>query len=138
MNVSARIRYIRSIIKQVKTLDIQQIESTLKSLNDSNQKILLSMIVSPDGLTLAYEGNVDEPERVGALYIELQLVCEKIMSELKYGKLEEMFIRSDSGCVTILPIVNKGILACMSAPDINSGAMQLITWKAINKLNKIM
>lgn len=119
-------------------MDIQQIESTLKSLNDSNQKILLSVIVSLDGLTLAYEGNVDEPERVGALYIELQLVCEKIMSELKYGKLEEMFIRSDSGCVTILPIVNKGILACMSTPDINSSAMQLVTWKAINKLNKIM
>ena len=119
-------------------MDIEQIQSTLKSLNDSNQQILLSMIVSPDGLALAFEGNVDEPESVGALYIELQLVCDKIMSELKYGKLEEMFIRSEAGCVTILPIFNKGILACMSTPDINSGAMQMVTWKAINKLNKIM
>lgn len=119
-------------------MDIQQIESTLKTLNDSNSQILLSMIVSPDGLTLAYEGNVDEPERVGALYIELQLVCEKIMAELRYGSLEEMFIRSASGCVTILPIANKGILACMSTPDVNSGVMQLVTWKAINKLLKVM
>lgn len=96
------------------------------------------MIISPDGLTLAYEGNVDDHERTGALYIELQLLCEKIMSELNYGNLEEMFIRSASGCVVMLPIRNKGILACMSTPDVNSGIMQLVTWKAVNKLNKAM
>lgn len=119
-------------------MDISEIESTLKLLNSSNQQILLSMIVSPDGLTLAYEGNVDDHEKVGALYIELQLLCEKIMGELSYGNLEEMFIRSASGCVVILPIFNKGILACLSTPDVNSGTMQLVTWKAVNKLNKIM
>lgn len=119
-------------------MDINAIESTLKSLNDSNPQILLSMIISPDGLALAYEGNVDDHERTGALYIELQLLCEKIMAELDYGKVEEMFIRSASGCVVMLPITNKGILACMSTPDVNSGVMQLVTWKAVNKLNKVM
>ena len=94
--------------------------------------------ISPDGLTLAFEGNVDEPELVGALYIELQLVCEKIMVELQYGELEEIFVRSKSGCVTILPIIDKGILACMSTPDINSTLLQINTWKAVNQLNKAM
>lgn len=119
-------------------MDILEIESTLNQLNDSNPQILLSMIVSPDGLTLSFAGNVDDHERVGALYIELQLICEKIMSELQYGKVEEMFIRSASGCVVILPIAKKGILACMSTPDVNSGLMQIVTWKAVNKLNKVM
>ena len=119
-------------------MDITEIESTLKQLNDSNPQILLSMIISPDGLTLAYEGNVDDYEKVGALYIELQLICEKIMSELRYGIVEEMFIRSASGCVVILPIAKKGILACMSTPDVNSGMMQMVTWKAVNKLGKVM
>lgn len=119
-------------------MDIHEIESTLKSLNASNPQILLSMIISPDGLTLAYEGNVDDYEKVGALYIELQLLCEKIMAELNYGELEEMFIRSASGCVSMLPIINKGILACLSTPDVNSSALQLVTWKAVNKLRKIM
>lgn len=119
-------------------MDIAQIESTLKELNGSNPQLLLSMIVSSDGLIIAYEGSVDESDKVGALYIELQLVCEKILSELNYGRFEEMFIRSESGCVTILPIPNKGILACMSTPDINSGTMQMVTWKAINRLNKFM
>ncbi len=119
-------------------MDIHEIESTLKLLNDSNPQILLSMIISPDGLALAYEGNVDDHERTGALYIELQLICEKIMSELDYGKVEEMFIRSASGCVVMLPIANKGILACMSTPNVNFSVMQLVTWKAVNKLSKVM
>jgi len=119
-------------------LDIPAIESALQQLNESNPQILLSMIITPDGLTLAYHGNVDDHDKTGALYIELQLICEKIMSELNYGKVEEMFIRSASGCVAMLPISNKGILACMSTPDMNSSKIQLITWKAVNKLNKVM
>ena len=119
-------------------MEINEIESTLKLLNDSNPQILLSMIISPDGLTLAYQGNVDDHEKTGALYIELQLLCEKIMSELDYGNVEEIFIRSASGCVVMLPIAKKGILACLSTPEVNSGKMQLVTWKAVNKLNKCM
>jgi predicted regulator of Ras-like GTPase activity (Roadblock/LC7/MglB family) len=87
---------------------------------------------------LAYEGNVDDFEQVGALYIELQLVCKKIMAELKYGELEEMFIRSKSGCVVLLPIADKGLLACLSTPDINSSKMQMFTWKTVNKLAQIL
>lgn len=119
-------------------MQISNIESTLKLLNESNEEILLSMIVSPDGLTLAYEGKVEEHDRVGALYIELQLVCNKIMSELNLGNLEEIFLRSQSGCISILPISNKGILACMSTSEMNSSKIQLLSWAAINKLAKYM
>ena len=119
-------------------MDVALIEATLKELNASNHEILLSMIVSPDGLTLAYEGQVDEHERVGALYIELQLVCEKIMADLKYGQVEEMFIRSRSGCVSMWPIFDKGLLACMSTPKMNANLMQMATWKTLNKLSKLM
>lgn len=116
----------------------KDINSVLKELNGSYPQILLSMVISPDGLALAYEGNVDDFERVGALYIELQLVCKKIMAELSYGKLEEMFIRSESGCVVLLPIVGKGLLACLSTPNINSSKIQIFTWKTVNRLAEIM
>jgi len=122
-------------------LEIIEIESILKLLTESNPQILLSMIVSPDGLSLAHEGNVDDPENVGALYIELELVCEKILAELQSGRLKEMFIRSESAGITILPIsetINKGILACMTTTDINSRMMMHITWKAVNQLDKVM
>lgn len=117
---------------------MKDIDSVLKELNNTNSQILLSMVITPDGLALAYEGNVDDFEKVGALYIELQLVCRKIMSELNYGELEEMFIRSKSGCVVLLPITDKGLLACMSTPDVNSSKMQIFTWKAVNRLSRIM
>lgn len=119
-------------------MEQKKIDSILKELNETNPQILLSMVVMPDGLALAYEGNVDDFEKVGALYIELQLVCKKIMSELEYGELEEMFIRSKSGCVVLLPIADKGLLACMSTPDVNSSKLQLFTWKAVTRLFDVM
>jgi len=119
-------------------LEEREINSVLKELNNTNHQVLLSMVITPDGLTLAYEGNVDDFEKVGALYIELQLTCRKIMSELKYGDLEEIFIRSKSGCIVLLPVVDKGLLACMSTPDVNSSKMQMVTWKAVNRLSKIL
>lgn len=122
-------------------MEIIEIESVLKQLTESNPQILLSMIISADGLQLAYDGEVDDPENVGALYSELELISEKIMVELKSGRLKEMFIRSESACVTILPISeteDKGILACMTTTDINSRMMMHITWKAVNQLDKVM
>jgi predicted regulator of Ras-like GTPase activity (Roadblock/LC7/MglB family) len=119
-------------------LEEKNIESVLKELNGANPQILLSMVITPDGLVLAYEGNVNDFERVGALYIELQLVCKKIMSELNYGELEEVFVRSRSGCVMLLPISKAGLLACMSTPDVNFSKMQMFIWKAANRLSKVV
>jgi len=119
-------------------LDTVEIESALKELTNATTQIRLAMIVTPDGLTLAYEGSIDDVENAGALCIELQLVCDKIMSELDGGQFREMFIRSNTSCVTILPIEDKGILACMTTTDINSRMMMHLTWKAVNKLDKLM
>lgn len=119
-------------------MDIPQIESILKQLTDSIPQIQLSMIVSPDGLTLAYEGKVDDAENVGALCIELELICTKITSQLDGGQLRETFIRSDTSSVTILPISDKGILACLTSTDINSRMMMHVTWKAVDQLEKLM
>ena len=119
-------------------MEERNINSVLQELNRTSPQIMLSMVITPDGLALAYEGNVDDFEKVGALYIELQLTCKKIVSELNYGELEEMFIRSKSGCVIILPISDKGLLACMASSDVNFPKMQMFTWKAVSRLSKIL
>lgn len=122
-------------------MEIVEIESVLEQLTESNPQVLLSMIVSPDGLNLAHYGNVEDPENVGALYSELDVVSDKIMTELQSGRLKEMFIRSEKACITILPISgteDKGILACMTTTDINSRLMMHIMWKAVNQLDKVM
>lgn len=80
----------------------------------------VTRVDAPEGLLPALGINqANDFEKVGALYIELQLVCRKIMSGLTYGELEKMFIRSASGCVVLLSIADKGLLACMSTPDVN-------------------
>ena len=119
-------------------MDIPQIESIIKQLTDSVPQIQLSMIVTPDGLTLAYEGDVEDEENVGALCIELELICTKICSQLDGGKLRETFIRSDKSSITILPIANKGILACLTSTDINSRMMMHVVWKTVSQLEKII
>ncbi len=119
-------------------MDISQIESILKKLTGSIKQIQLSLIVSPDGLTLAYEGNVDDAENVGALCTELELICNKIISEIDGGQLKEMFLKSSNSCISILPIEEKGILACLTTTDINSRIIMNIIWKAVNQLNKVM
>lgn len=119
-------------------LETEEIKAVLRELNNSNNQILLSMIVSSDGFTLAHEGDAIDPDKVAASYIELQIVAEKIMSGLEYGNLEEVFVRSGHGCIAIMPISDKGILACMSKPDLTSGTLQILTWKTINTLNKLM
>ena len=119
-------------------METKDLEEVLTELNSSNDQILLSLVVSNDGLTLAHVGNTIDPEKFGASYIELQLIAEKIMAELESGKVEELFIRSGTGCVSIMPIFNHGVLACMSTPDVTPGKLQISTWKVINRLNDIM
>lgn len=119
-------------------MDIDQIESILKQLTESIPQIELSAIVTPDGLILAFDGKVEDAENVGALCIELELVCNKITSQLDGGQLKEMFILSNTSCITILPISDKGILACITRTDVNSRMMMHITWKAVKQLDKVM
>ncbi len=119
-------------------METNDLQAILKELNDANSQILLSMVVSSDGFTLAHEGEAVDLDKFSASHIELQLIAEKITSELEYGELEEIFVRSKRGCISVMPIADKGVLACMSTPDITPGTLQILTWKAISKLGKVM
>lgn len=119
-------------------MEAEDLSLILKELNKSSNQILLSMVISNDGLTLAHEGSTHDADKFSASYIELELVADKVMTELKYGKLEELFIRSADGCVSIMPIFDKGLLAVVSTPDVTSGKLQILTWKTINKLNDVL
>ncbi len=119
-------------------MDASKIDAVLKQLTNSVPQIQLSIIVTPDGLLLAFDGNVEDAENVGGLCIELELICKKIMIELDGGDLKEMFVRTNTSSITILPIGDKGILACLTTTDINSRMMMHITWRTVNELKKIM
>jgi hypothetical protein len=54
------------------------------------------------------------------------------------NQYEEIYIRSKSGAVTLLPIFDKGFLACLSSADINAGKIQILTWKYVNKISEYL
>lgn len=115
-----------------------EVKEVLQRLNGMSPDILLSMVISTDGLVIAHQGQVEDPDHFGAYFVEMQLVCEKIIGELRYGGVEEIFIRSQSGCVTVLPILERGYLACMSTPNLNSNLFQMLAWKFVREIHWLL
>lgn len=111
-----------------------KIEKELEMLCQRSSDIRLCMVVSPDGLVIAHQGNVSEPDLFGAYFLELKVVCEKILTELEYEGIEEIYIRSKSGAITLFPIFDKGYLACMSSASMNAGKAQILAWKYVRKI----
>jgi len=112
----------------------EKINVVLEDLHQSCDEILVSMVTTQDGLAIAYKGRIEDPDYFGAYFAELQRVCEKVINEVDYANVREVFIRSESGCVCLLPIETKGYLACMSTPKINSTKLQLLTLRTINRV----
>lgn len=119
-------------------MDIDKIKSVLGSLNASSDQILISMLVSADGLPLLAEGMDADIELKGALYIELALLASRISAELGCGQTEEIFVRSKHGCVVLWPIGEVAVLACMANSGIDTYRMQMLAWKAVVRLQSIL
>lgn len=115
-----------------------EIESQLKTLNKNNPELISSMVVTEDGLTLAFDGKVTDSDMIAAHYSELLNVCGKILKTLDSGPIEEMFFRSKDACVAVWPLWNKGLFACLAKPEVNSMKLQMMTWKVVSEINSIL
>lgn len=115
-----------------------KIEEQLELLCQRSSDIRLCMVVSSDGLVIAHYGDVSEPDLFGAYFLELEVVCAKIVAELQYDGIEEIYLRSKSGAITLLPIFDKGFLACLSSASMNAGKAQILAWKYVNKISKYL
>lgn len=112
------------------------IEQILESLCDADEGILLAMLVSDDGLPLCHVGSAEDFDMTSALYIELKLICDRVLAELHMGDPEHIFIRARAGCVDIRPVPGIGVLACMATASINTRKLQVMAWKAVSSLLK--
>lgn len=117
-------------------MDIADIDPVLKTMCDENEDILLTMLVSNDGLPLCYVGTSGDFDTTGALYIELKLTCDQVLSGLAIGALEHIFVRARHGCVDIFPVGEIGLLACMTKPSANIKKLQMTAWRAVSLLLK--
>jgi len=119
-------------------MSLSQIQSLLQQLAAESDDLLVCMVVSEDGLVIAHEGKVNEPDAFGAWFYELKLVCDKIITELDCEDVTEIYIRSKTGAVTLLPIFDAGYLACLSTVNINAGKVQMLAWKYARKLYELI
>ncbi|WP_221801177.1 roadblock/LC7 domain-containing protein [Oceanobacter mangrovi] len=114
------------------------IQEQLEQLANRSDDLLVCMVVSTDGLVIAHHGNVKDPDLFGAYFFELKVVCEKIITELDCDEITEIYIRSKTGAVTLLPIFDKGYLACLSSVKMNAGKVQILAWKHAQKIYQLL
>lgn len=131
-------RFICLKTKGCVILSTDKIEEQLEMFCKKYSDIRLCMVVSSDGLVIAHHGEVSEPDLFGAYFLELEVVCSKILAELKYDGINEIYIRSKSGAITLFPIFDKGYLACLSAANMNAGKAQILAWKYVNRISKYL
>jgi predicted regulator of Ras-like GTPase activity (Roadblock/LC7/MglB family) len=99
-----------------------------------SREIVLSMVITEEGLDVAHYGNVGDADHFSAYLLELKLVSQKILNELQLEGVEEIYIRSKSGCISLLPIFEKGYLACLSTPSLGSTKLMMYAYKFINRI----
>lgn len=114
------------------------INNILVALHSSSDDILMSLVISSDGLLIAHQGDINDPDLFAAYFLELNVTCDKILKEFDLSGVEEIFLRTPSGCVTVFSIFDKGYLACLSTPSMNSSQLQIRTWAAIKRIYDVL
>lgn len=118
-------------------MPFHDVEQILQSLVNDTADVQLAMVVTKDGLPLSYQGSSDDFDLTAAIYIELEIICNKLLSELGLGMAEQFFFRAKHGCVVIWPIDGVGLLACMAKNSVDANLMQMKAWRAVSSLRKL-
>ncbi len=100
----------------------QRIRPILKRLNSISSEIEASSVMTRDGITLAsvLRDDIDE-DRLGAMCASLLSLGDKTSSELERGKLKQVLIEGESGCVLMVQIGRQAVLAVISKPTSKLG-----------------
>ncbi|MGD8576609.1 MAG: roadblock/LC7 domain-containing protein [Thiohalophilus sp.] len=100
----------------------EKVRPILKRLNAFSSDIEASAVMSRDGISLAsvMRDNVDQ-DRLGAMCASMLSLGNKTSSELSRGNLKQVLIEGDSGCVLIVQIGQKAVLAVVSKPTSKLG-----------------
>lgn len=94
----------------------------LSRLNSISQEIEASAVMTRDGLTLASKIRKDvNQDRLGAMCASLLSLSDKTAKELSRGNLKQVLIEGDQGCVLIVHIGQRAVLAVVSKPSSNLG-----------------
>lgn len=113
----------------------QKFRPILKRLNGFSNDIEASAIMTRDGLSIASVMNESvNPDRLGAMCASLLSLGDKTASELERGKLKQVLIECESGCVLIVNVGKSAVLAIVSKATSKIGMVFIEAKKAANDI----
>lgn len=117
----------------------QAIASALKPilsrLNSISKEIEASAVMTRDGISLASKIRDDvNQDRLGAMCASLLSLSDKTAKELSRGNLKQVLIEGDQGCILIVQIGKRAVLAVVSKASSNLGMVFLEARKTAKEI----
>jgi len=117
----------------------EEMVKRLREMQNATPEIEASAVVSVDGLTIAsaLPSNVEE-DRVSAMSAAMLSLGERIATELKRGKLDEVYIHGDNGYVILSAIGTEAVLTALAREKAKLGLVFLEMRRAADDINQLI
>ena len=111
----------------------------LRDLQASSTDVEASAIVSVDGLTMASALPAEiEEDRVSAMSAAMLSLGERIATELGRGKLDQVYIKGQTGYVILMSIASDTVLTVLARDQAKLGLLFLDMRRAGEDLEKLL
>lgn len=109
----------------------------LSRLNSISKEIEASAVMTRDGISLASKIRDDvNQDRLGAMCASLLSLSDKTAKELSRGNLKQVLIEGDQGCILIVQIGKRAVLAVVSKASSNLGMVFVEARKAAREIEE--
>ena len=111
----------------------------LRDLQSSSADVEASAVVSVDGLTMAsaLPASVEE-DRVSAMSAAMLSLGERIATELGRGKLDQVYIKGQTGYVILMSIEREAVLTVLARDQAKLGLLFLDMRRATEDLASLL
>ena len=111
----------------------------LRDLQSSSADVEASAVVSVDGLTMAsaLPASVEE-DRVSAMSAAMLSLGERIATELGRGKLDQVYIKGQTGYVILMSIEREAVLTVLARDRAKLGLLFLDMRRAAQDLANLL
>jgi hypothetical protein len=111
----------------------------LRDLQASSPDIEASAVVSVDGLSIASALPQDvEEDRVSAMSAAMLSLGERIATELGRGRLDQVYIKGDSGYVILMSVGEEAVLTALARHKAKLGLIFLDMRRATDALAELI
>lgn len=116
---------------------VQMIGLVLQDLHANSSDILASVLVSNDGLPIAFrlpEGV--EPDRVGGMTAGMLALGSRAARELKVGKMQQIMVQGDEGLIVLIQASAETSLIITAKQEAKLGLILLNARQAVRQMSE--